>query len=412
MKKTIIHNLVFVFFLTTIACNAQAAALFERSFAEMGYADFAVEGAQQRGCTAVRFLLPTDVNAADAAIYPILSLGIDFRPVQKGPADINVHFNGHNIAELTVGNFKCQDSICWERLNIPKEKLGAHGENKLGICISTSSSITKAVILSDSSVGLYKTADFSKPGAFAVNAGKWDLVIGEKTKITVLIHNTGSAAAFAEVRHARALAEDKNAFFVVEGKTSFKGFVNAGEQAEFSYIIKPRVLGSITLPPAILYYRNEFGEEEALFGNLVHLAVRQPERKIEAFIVKEREAGLVGEAIELQLAVLNIGSDPLFDLAVEVQLPDGINFVQQPQNVIAALYPNETELLPFSVNSSKEGRFAIGCNVTYTDVNLTESKCEGSGVEFEQPEISSMVYAGIALLVIALLVYFYIMHGK
>ena len=58
-----------------------------------------------------------------------------------------------------------------------------------------------------------------------------------------------------------------------------------GETVEISYVVKPRVPVHMTLPPAIVYYENEFGEQEAKFSNLVSLDVRQPERKIEAFIV-------------------------------------------------------------------------------------------------------------------------------
>ncbi|RLG17967.1 hypothetical protein DRN67_04685 [Candidatus Micrarchaeota archaeon] len=399
------------FFAVLIASAAGAETLFERSFQQMGYGVFAVEGAGETGCTEIPFLFPADINALAEGIYPIASVGVEFWPVRHGTADLNVYLNGDKIAGLVVGDFKCSARGCWERLFLPQEKL-LQEENTLRVCMQASDSITKLTLLNNSMVGLYKTADFLRDGAFQMLAEKQEVVIGEKVKITVLLHNKGSASAFAEVRHARKLAEDKNAFFVVEGKTSFKGFVKAGEQIEFSYVIKPRVLGSITPPPAVLYYKNEFGEEEAIFSNLTPVAVREPERKVEAFIVKQVEVGRAGKAIELQLAVKNVGSDPLYDLVVELQLPQELHFVKAAQREINALQPNQTELLPFSVASSSEGRFAIGCTVEYVDLNVTESKCSDSSVEFKEPEISPTLYVGMGLTILAVLIYLYLRFGK
>ena len=80
--------------------------------------------------------------------------------------------------------------------------------------------------------------------------------------------------------------------------------------------------------------------------------------------------------------------------------------------MISDLPPNETESVRFSVVSSGEGRFPLGCTITYTDVNVSESKCLDSSVEFTQFQIAPEIYAGIVLLIIALAVYFYIMRSK
>lgn len=407
MRKWVLLLLLLLF-----AGSGSAKTLFERSFAEMGYADFAVEGPAQSACTQVRFLLPTDVNVGSPAVYPILSVGANFYPVLEGAADINASLNGRRIAGLKADDFLCSETACWKRIVLPKESLHAQEENTLDFCVGTSNSITKTVLAGDSMVGLYNTADFEAKGAFVTSAEKESLVIGEKTKITVVLHNEGSASAFAEVRFARPLAEDKNAFAVVEGDTEESGFVNAGEELRFSYVIKPRVAGRITLPPAIVYYKNEFGEQQQRFGNLVSLDVREPERKIEAFIVKPTEVSFVGQPIDLQLAVKNVGRDPLYDLRADLLLPNGMALLSMPESVLPSIGPKETTYLPFTVSSNSAGRFPLQCSVTYTDVNVTESKCSDSFVEFNEKQVSPLVYIGVVFLVIAGAVYLFFQRQK
>ncbi len=395
-----------IFFFSLLAASASAATLFERSFAEMGYSNFAVEGAQQTECQNIQFIFPTfDITGGKA--YPIASLGFELHPVQEGIIDLNISLNGELIAQLNVKDLRCSEGICWHRLWLPEEKVQWISENALRVCIGTGDSITRIVLSGQSKIGLYQTADFRSESAFRVEAEKTQLVIGEKTKITILIHNEGSAAADVNVQFARPVAEDKPAFSVVEGKNYFQGSIDAGEQKEITYIIKPRKAIQMTMPPAIIYYKNEFGEQEQKFSNLVTLRVREPERKVEVFLAKGNETALVGQAIDLQLAVKNVGSDPLFDLSVETMLPEGLSFSAEPEKEIIALPPNQTQLLSFSVVSNKEGTFPIGCKIVYTDLNAEESSCQDSVVVFQQPGISPMIYGGIGLALIAVIVFIY-----
>ena len=397
-----------IFFFSLLAASASAASLFERTFAEMGYSDFAVEGAEQAGCHNIQFIFPTfDIGPNSGKAYPIASLGFGLHPVQEGIIDLNISLNEEMIAQLDAEDLRCSDGMCWHRLWLPEEKVSWVAENALRVCIGTGNSITRIVLSGQSKIGLYQTADFRSKSAFRVQAEKTELVIGEKTKITILIHNLGSAAADVNVQFARPVAEDKPAFSVVEGKNYFVGSIDAGEQKEITYIIKPRKAIQMTMPPAIIYYKNEFGEQESKFSNLVTLQVREPERKVEVFLAKGNETALVGQAIELQLAVKNVGSDPLFDLSVETTLPEGLSFAAEPEKEIIAQPPNQMQLLSFSVISNTEGRFPIGCKIVYTDLNAEESSCQDSVVVFQQPGISPMVYGGIGLALIAVIVFIY-----
>ncbi len=403
MSKLIL--ICFVAFLLLPAASGES--LFERSFAEMGYEDFLVEGAQKRGCQPLLFLYPDNIDIQGEEIYPIASVGIELGPVKQGKIDVNVSLNGKDIADLDIGDFKGNEGVYWERLALPKSLLQEE-ENTLKLCLGTGNSITSILLSGESKVGLYKLADFSAEDAFKVFAEKPQLVIGEKTKITILLHNRGSASATTRIEYARPIAEDKNAFSVVEGDAYFTGVVEAGQEVQISYVVKPRVAAYMTLPPAIVYYENGFGELESRFSNLVSLNVREPERKIEAFIVKEEEAALVGQLIEMRLAVKNVGSDPLYDLSLEIYSETTI---AQEQKESASIMPKETRYLPFTVGSLEAGKFPIGCTVTYTDLNVSESHCKDSFALFKQPAIDPAIYAGLALVVIAVIVYLYIMKS-
>ena len=379
--------------------------VFERSFGEMGYENLLVEGALETGCFETEFLYPQDIDIESDEIYPIVSIGIEIGPIQEGKIDVNAFLNEEQIAGLELKDFKCSEGKCWERLELPKDLL-LEEENSLKICLGTGNSITSIMLDESSGIGLYKAADFSEEDAFVTTAEKIDLVKGEKTTIKILLHNQGSAVTNVKVEFARPLADDKNAFSVVEGNTYYTGEIGAGEEIELEYIVKPRRAVHMTLPPAIVYFENPFGETESKFGNLVELDVREPERKIEAFVVKDVENAMVGESIEMRLAVKNVGNDPLYSLSAGIESEAEIS---QQETEIEVLQPKETKYLNFTINSSTPGKFPIGCTITYTDVNISESKCQNSFAEFEQPEINPIIYIAVIFAIIAIVIYIYIM---
>ncbi len=379
--------------------------VFERSFGEMGYENFLVEGAEETECFEAEFLYPQNIAIESDEIYPIASIGIEIGPIRTGKIDVNAFLNEEQIAEIDLEDFKCSEGKCWERLALPKDLL-LEEENSLQICLGTGNSITSIMLDENSGIGLYKTADFSEDNAFITEAEKTDLVRGEKTTIKILLHNQGSAATNVKIEFARPLADDKNAFSVVEGDTYYTGEIGAGQEIELEYVVKPRRAVHMTLPPAIVYFENAFGETESKFGNLVELDVREPERKIEAFVVKEVENAMVGQSIEMKLAVKNVGNDPLYSLSINIESDADIS---QQETEIDILQPKETKYLNFTISSSNPGKFPIGCTITYTDVNVSESKCQNSFAEFVQPEINPIIYIAIIFAIIAIIIYIYIM---
>ncbi len=386
--------------------NAWAGTVFERTLGEMGYEPVLVQGQMQRSCREIRFIFPEGIDVENEETYPVLSIGIEIGPLEEGRIDVNAALNQEQIAGLHLEDFKCSEQKCWERVFLPKNLL--QEENSLELCLGTGNAITGLVLDKESKVGLYKLPDFSSKGAFVVSAEEQKLVLGEKTEIKIVLHNQGSDSTLVRVEYARPLAEDKNAFSVVEGDNYFNGEINPGEKVEIDYVVKPRVAFPMTLPPAIVYFENGFSEIESKFSNLLTLDVREPERKIEAFIVKGQETAFVGETVEMKLAVKNIGNDPLYNLSVGLESEASVS---QGNRSIPEILPKETAYLEFGVTGQEPGKFPVGCVVTYVDLNVLQESCQNSFVEFKQREISPAIYAGIVLVAIAAVVYIYLVKG-
>ena len=272
-------------------------AVFERSFGEMGYSAFSVDGPETRDCTEIRFVFPNDVDFNAEGNYAVASLHMLLLPITGKNFSVETKLNDENISSYLTEEFACSAG-CWLRAGLPKELLD-EGENRLELCLNNSVDVTKSVLKAESTIGIYTLADFSKEGSFVELADNATPLIGERVEITLLLHNYGSAAGLVEMKHARTLAEDKKAYVVIDGNTLFVGSIGAGETVEVSYSIKPRVLGNISLPPAILYYDNGFGEQKQKFGEMVTINVKEPERKINAFVIKDKEINLVGDTSEM-----------------------------------------------------------------------------------------------------------------
>jgi len=384
---------------------AVGETVFERSFAEMGYESFLVDGAQKRGCQEVNFLFPETLT--EGKIYPIASIGLELGPIQEGKIDVNATLNGEKVAGLELQDFKCQGEKCWERLALPEEKL-LEQENSLEICLGTGNAITSITLSNESTVGIYQTAEFSDESSFVVEVESTNLIMGEKTTVKILLHNQGSGSTFVRIEYARPVAEDKNSYSVVEGDNYFSGIINAGETVEISYVVKPRKAVHMTLPPAIVYYENEFGETESRFSNLVELEVREPEKKIEAFFVKEKEAVFVGQQIAMKLVIKNIGLSTLQDFRISLV---GDTDFSQTEHYISTIMAKETRELAFTASSLETGKFQLGCEVSYVDQSAEESQCQPSFVEFKEQETNPLIYVAVAFVAIAVIVYIYIMKS-
>ncbi|MDD5147850.1 MAG: hypothetical protein PHH08_00115 [Candidatus ainarchaeum sp.] len=405
------------FLIIAIAGTACAETVFEKTFGEFGAENFSVDSPNSTACTFVDFSFPQDQNVFAKENYPILSLDAGFSPVASEAAKIDVNLNGIPISETGATGFKCESQNCWSRIWLGKQYLGA-GSNRLNICLHSSSTTTKISLSNASKIGLYKTAQFGKnypfktADYFTTTAEKEEVVIGDTDKITVTLHNAGSGPADIELKYARPIAEEKKAFVFIEGKAYAQGTIEPNGDIKIEYIIKPRVLGPITLPPAAVYYSNEFGEQEVIFSSQATIKVREPEKKVDAFIGKEKEINQLGQAVPLTLNVTSRGKDKLYNLEVSIETPPEINILGQKTRTIESIAPGETVKLNFEATASQGGTFDIGCRLVYSDLNFTEVKCENSKLVFEQPGIGIEIIAAIILVIIGIAVYVYIMKSK
>jgi hypothetical protein len=398
---------------------AQAAfgeTVFERSFGEMGYADFVVEGPNKENCTLMEFVFPGDLNIFKQELYPILSLHITFLPVQEGNAAVITVLNDTNISESSVEDFVCGESSCWERISMPKELLRGEEKNKLKICLRSGNTIVKEILHNDSMIGIYKTAFFGGESDFRMFADKSEILIGEKIKITAHLHNSGSGSAFVKVDYTNKIGEEKQSFRealrIIEGQTYFEGVLDPGEDAVIEYIMRPRVLGPMIMPPAVASFENVFGELETISSNFLTLQINEPEIKIDAFILKESEINRTGEQTELTLAVKNLGRDRLYNIAVFLDLPEGLRLVREPRGLIEDIGAGETKYLDFAVVASEAEEFSIGCRIVYLDLDITESYCRKTPVVFEAVAVHPTAIIGMVLVAIAVIIYLYLRFGK
>src|SRR3989338_1188611 len=407
LKKIVLAFCLLAFF----AQIAFAETVFERSFSEMGYAEFAVVEPGSSACTSFDFIFPSDKNVFANENYPIFSLNADFLPAASEAATIDVNLNNAALEKIKSNELTCSEGQCWSRINLPKNLL-ENSKNTLEICLNSSNTTPEIVLKNSSKIGIYKTADFSELGFFSTTSEKETLVIGDRTKITVVLHNGGSAPVSVELKYARPIAEEKNAFAFIEGNAYATGTVKPGENLKLEYTIKPRVLESITLPPAAAYFTNEFGEQKVLFSGLATINVRAPDKKIDGFIEKQKEINKLGETAQMTLNIKNNGRDFVYNLIVSLDTPDSVSIAGEKTQTINLIAPGETVKIPLQATASAAGSFDIGCKITYVDLNMTEAKCTNSKLVFEPAMIGPEIIAAIILVIIGICVYVYLMKSK
>jgi uncharacterized membrane protein len=250
--------------------------------------------------------------------------------------------------------------------------------------------------------------DFTEKGEFRMEANKENVQLSENVKIKIVIHNGGSAPADVNLSYARPMAEYKNAFSVIEGETTFNGTIGAGKSANVEYVIKPHVTGSITLPPAIVYYENAFGETEAMFSEQVTINVSE-DTKPEAFFAKEREAFVAGENAKLQLEIVNNANYDLEGVQVILQASKGLAVANDFSTQIGMVPAKSSVSRDLELRASASGKYTIGCIISSGEV---EAQCAESALVFEQPAISPAIIIGVAFVLLGAAIYAYIQFSE
>lgn len=382
--------LLFVVLLGVCLVPGVFAEEFEKSFAERGFEDFVVDGANEFDCFSVSFL-----NHSEEDLFPILSLQANFLPVVQGNASVLVELNGERVEELKPKDFRCGEE-CVVRITLPKESLVE--ENDLNLCFGTGNTITRIVLSNESALGFYLTPVFLE-GDFVKSVSKTTLFPEEKIEVKILIHNSGSAPAVLDLNFVKPFLEERLGYIEVIGDTYFSNVeLGVDETKEFKHFVKPKKAIQMSLPSALLEYENVFGETEKIHSNIVYLNVEEIEEKLLGRVFAEKNVFRVNEDAVVRIVVSNLSEKDSFNAELILNAPDGIGLGENGEEF--EILPKETRSFEFLVSAENVGEYGVGCTLSYGD---NESECPEISLVFEEKEEDSLLLAVGFLFVIGII---------
>ena len=370
----------------------------QKSFAEIGVESLKVEGVDKNNCINFNYVIEPKTLAA--GLYNVLSLHIAYSPKTKGKAYVEVYLNGNLIDKRKVNEIGE-----WHRIVLPKEMLLEN--NVIKICTFTSKSINKIEIKRDSFVARAEMADFSKAEAFEKQVSKV-LYINEPAEVTLVIRNFGSREAIAEIKlrkwpfmHAEIIEEPKDLTIVVP-----KAENNEPGKAVLSYKIMPKRIGKMSLPRAVLRYKNVFGDIVSVDSTQPFIEVVAAERLIGSLMPKKTTAEL-GENIAIKAKVKNIGEKEAKIIYIELEAE---NADIEPNNFyITKLSKNQYKELEFLLIPKNYGVASVSCSAKLVDQNKVFS-CGHTEILVKKPIFDWKILLGALAIIIIGLGYFYIIY--
>lgn len=385
--------------LIAVSFSVVAETIAQSSFQALGFA--ALENNRPNAEQCREFSLFKDLNKNSNDFFTVVSLHALFEPIASADANITVFLNGEPEALASAKATAFRNN--WWRFRLPNEKL--REQNILKICLNNSSSTVKTTVQADSLYGTYKMAEF-KPTEFVKSVSTTKPLWGQEFTLMVSLRNTGSEKAAVKIEYEKPGISFKHLAFV-KGETAFEGTVNPGETASFSYTMKSTQTGPFTLPAAIVLYSNEFGEAEKLVSNYPVIEVKEPDIKVQAVVLnKATEKKLVpGKEIPLEVLLTNYGQFEISNIALIFPEQAGMALNSQKNQTIPSLKPGENKAVSFSVTPTAAGTFTIGCKLAYLDFGVKGANCESTRVFVESRSFPIEYLGGIALVVIAILVY-------
>lgn len=411
MFKKFFFTVLFVALIQSVF--ASGPVFFERSLAEMGYSDFSVDLSNSSSCQDFVFTLPADIEWQNNELFSVFSMKFRFLPVTTGDAKISVSLNGAKIDEIFAKNSNCIENDCVSRINFSKILL-ENTQNTLKVCPSTSSSISKIVVESASTIGLYKMPFFKKED-FVLSPESSNALVGKDVVVKISIKNSGSAEAMVDLNYIKPIVEEKidlRAFKVLEGETRWSGKILAGETKEFYYTIKTMGPTLMSLPASIACFENVFNETQCLISNYPQMEIAEPSQKIEAILLSN-EVNNVNEKVKLQLAVKNNSSSVISNISAYLNVPNELFSESENNQNINSINPMETKYLTFWISSQGAGTFNVGCQLVYADgAENSRTSCDVAKIVFEGKKIDLPVIAGIIFLLVGIAIYAYIEFGK
>src|SRR3989344_3474779 len=405
---------IFLAMLVMFAAPAFAGTFKETSIRSLGYGEFEIEGANQKGCTEVEFLRTTDLNYET---QPIFSLHSEFIPLAGKQDEIEVFFN--NSLE-PVASLKPNDFLDgWARVRLPFSEFSE--KNHINICVGTGESGTKIVIHNDSIIGYYSKANFEDEGAFYISVTPPSPDLLDEFRVDVVLKNLGTEDANVVLKYRKDYLERETPETqLVKGKTIMSTLIEKcterdelgkcikPHEVSFSYYLRPKLKGMISLLPAIAEYENPFGELTVLESNRPNVIIREPEIKVKAFVQIPDQEIIEGQNIGAKIIVTNEGAKALQNIEVKV-LNNRLGLYGSDKALIDVLGSKETKEYPFTLKAVEVGRQEKGRDVTYLDQNLLSTGCVSAFVDVKKPYIPIEVIAGglLTIAAAAFLVYLY-----
>ena len=400
-----------------IAGNAGAETLYEESLRTMGFESFTSSEIGNSACTDYVFLFPAETDVQGAGNFAVFSMmfstekNTDVKPTAQNTSLMEFRLNAEKFLEFNEIEIACGSESCWKRITLPKEVIS--GENTLHICALPTEQTTEISISNTSLLGIYRMPNFEKED-FTKTPATVRPLHSDELEITIRIKNSGSEPADVHVNYLKEVVEERmkiTAFNVLRGNSEWEGVIEAGAEEILTYSIKPTVLGGIILPAAEAIFTNVFGEEVRIVSNYPVMTVTEPEQKIEAVIIKDMETIKVGEIFNLELIVKNNGKSPLFNIAADLVIPEGVTLIGNEKFTIDAIQPSESKTFSFGVSAGEAGSYELGCELIYLNLEVDKSSCEITTVSFEDLYIDVAIIGGLLLALIGAFIYLYLRYG-
>ncbi|MBI2597716.1 MAG: hypothetical protein HYW50_00805 [Candidatus Diapherotrites archaeon] len=373
------HFLVFLIFFVLIASFAGAATVLETKLSDLGYSDFSVEKQGETNCLNVQFNPPSDLNHE---VYGIVSVHAEFLPTTSKKSLIAVFLNGKKVGSVTSVDFA--DSLA--RFNVRQGEIVE--ENLLKICGTTSFETQRIKIFSDSTIGYYFKPDFEKEGAFELLVFPQEPNVLEEFKVTAILKNFGSESTDVILNYRKdELEKETPETELVKGETTTTRTISAcakrapdssciePSEVRFEYLLRPKIVGPISLLPAIAEFQNPFGETVFLESDRPIVKIVEPEVKIKPFVSVQKEQFLPGEKTAAKLIITNEGKDPLFNLFLKIEI-DGLTLLRGAESeTIEVIKAGESIEREYTLSAIEPGEFSIGCSIDHLDYSVVESNC-------------------------------------
>ncbi|MDO8625755.1 MAG: hypothetical protein Q7R47_06745 [Candidatus Diapherotrites archaeon] len=406
MKKTILFCVLGC--LLALAGSVGAAVINEYSLSAHGFAGVLAEGSNTTACA--DYLVRADQNWLALGAYPMFSIHADFSPVASPDANLVVVVNADgNGTAITADQFQNG----WFRSDLNSL---ITGDNTIRLCANTSDSTTRIEVSDDSLLGVYQKPVFLRTD-FVKRIPSGAPQVGDEFEIAITLHNSGSEKADVNVFYKKPYVP-YDAILFVKGQTQFLGQIIPGETISFSYTAKSTRTGMVTVPAAILSYTNIFGETENRVSNYPVILIGEPDISVDATILNKttQKRVFVSDTVPLEVVIQNTGLSDIYNIAVALDqnaafyfspATDKTGFSASGNQAISVLKAGESRTLPFSVTASQEGRFSVGCTITYQDSNTHQTRCQPAHLIVEAAQGSTALLAGFVLVLAAALLYLY-----